>query len=149
MEVGRTCRSTLAVTGNLTDPDGSQHAVSFSSNDQNNQMIALVDPGRFAVQLPKTTLQATPGKQVLLPIRIQRGPGLAQPVTVEIVASSALQGIKAAPIEIAADATESKLTIEFAEKLSGLEVRPLTIRATTKDERGLPVTAETPLTLVR
>src|SRR6185436_15884304 len=62
MEVGRTCRSTLAVTGNITDPDGSQHAVSFSSNDQNNQMIALVDPGRFAVQLPKTTLQATPGK---------------------------------------------------------------------------------------
>lgn len=149
MEVGRTCRSTLAVSGNVTDPDGSQHVVSYSSNDQNNQMIALVDPGRFAVQLPRTTLQATPGKQVQLPVRIQRGPGLAQPVTVEVVASNSMEGVKAASIEIAAGASESKLAIDFADKLSGLEVRPLIIRATTKDERGLPVTAEANLTLVR
>ena len=31
---------------------------------------------------------------------------------------------------------------------SGFDGRPITIRATTRDERGQPVTAETPLILV-
>ncbi len=149
MEIGRTCRSTLAVAGNVTDPDGTQHPVCFSSNDQNNQMIALVDPGRFAIQLPRSTLQAKPGQRVEVPVRIQRGPGLNNSVSIQLIASKAIQGVKASAIEIAGDATESKLAIEFSDMPSGIEVRPLTIRATTRDERGLPVTAETSLTLVR
>ena len=148
MEIGRTCRSTLAVSGQLTDPDGRTHLVSYSSNDQNNQMIALVDPGRFAVQLPRATLLATPGQRVEVPVRVQRGPGLNQPVSVQIIATNAVRGVKAGIVEIAGGATESNLVIEFADTLSGIEVHPLTIRASTRDERGLPVTAETSLKLV-
>ncbi|HEY4258776.1 MAG TPA: hypothetical protein VGM98_01395 [Schlesneria sp.] len=149
MEVGRTCRSTLAVTGQVTDTDGQQHAVSYSSNDQHNQMIALVDPDRFAVQLPRTTLTATPGKQVKVPVRMQRGSGLVHPTTVELIASNGIEGVSATTIEIPGDQTESSLTMKFENTLSGLELRPVTIRAHTKDERGLPITAETSLTLVK
>lgn len=148
MEIGRTCRSTLAVTGTVTDADGTSHVVSYSSNDQNNQMIALVDPGRFAVQLPRTTLQAKPGQRVDLPLRIQRGPGLTSSVSIDIVASNAIRGVTARKIEVAGDTNQSTFTLDFAETLSGIEIHPLTIRATTTDERGLPVTAETSLTLV-
>ena len=148
MEIGRTCRSTLAVVGKVADPDGNQHAVSYSSNDQNNQMIALVDPGRFALQLPRTTLPATPGRRVELPIRVQRGPGLANIVSVELFVSKPMQGVSAKGLEIPGDATQGTLSIEFADKLFGLDVHPVTIRATTKDERGLPVTAESSLMLV-
>jgi hypothetical protein len=148
MEVGRTCRSTLVVSGAISDPDGTQHAISYSSNDQNNQMIALVDPGRLAIQLPRTTLQARPGERVEVPVRIQRGPGLSQPVTVEVIASNAIEGVTAKRIEIAADASDARLPLEFGAKVSGLEIRPLTIRAITKDERQQPVTAEANLTLV-
>lgn len=149
MEIGRTCRSTLAVTGQVTDPDGRAHIVSYSSNDQHNQMIALVDPGRFAVQLPRTTLSARPGQQIELPVRIQRSHGLAQSVSVELVASGGVNGVSAATIEISGDRSEGSLPIKLAEKLAGLELRPMIIRAHTKDERGLPVTAETSLTLVK
>lgn len=148
MEIGRTCRSTLAVTGTVSDTDGTQHVVSYSSNDQHNQMIALVDPGRFAVQLQRMTLQAKPGRRVDLPIRIQRGPGLNNSVSVEVIASNAIRGVTAPKIDIAGDANQGTLSLDFAETLGGLEIHPLTIRATTTDERGLPVTAETSLTLV-
>jgi hypothetical protein len=148
MEIGRTCRSTLAVTGNTTDTDGTPHVVSYSSNDQNNQMIALVDPGRFAIQVSRSTLQAVPGQKAQVPIRIQRGPGLNNSVSVQVIASNALQGVKVETVEVAGDQNESKLKLDFAEKLLGLDVRPLTIRATTTDERGLKVTAESSLLLV-
>lgn len=148
MEIGRTCRSTLAVTGTVTDGDGTQHVVSYSSNDQHNQMIALVDPGRFAVQLPRMTLPAKPGQRVDLPIRIQRGPGLNSSVSVEVIASKATRGVTARKIDIAGDANQATISLNFADVLSGIEIHPLTIRATTTDERGLPVTAETSLTLV-
>jgi hypothetical protein len=149
MEVGRTCRSTLAVTGQVTDPDGKRHDVSYSSNDQHNQMIALVDPGRFAIQLSRPTISVKPGQQIQMPVRIQRSPGLAQSVSVELVASNGIKGVSAMPIEIPGEKSDGSLTITFADALSGLELRPVTIRAHTKDERGLPVTAETSLTLVK
>ena len=149
MEVGRTCRSTLAVTGQVTDADGQQHTVSYSSNDQHNQMIALVDPGRFAVQLPRTTLTAIPGEQVKMPIRIQRGSGLVGPLTVELITPNGIEGVSGSTIEIPGDQSEGSLTMKFENRLSGLELRPVTIRAHTKDERGLPITAETSLTLVK
>lgn len=148
MEIGRTCRSTLAIVGTVTDADGAQHVVSYSSNDQNNQMIALVDPGRFAVQLPRTTLQAKPGQRIELPLRIQRGPGLSNSVAVEVIASNAIRGVTAPKIDVARDADQALLALDFADMISGVEIHPLTIRATTTDERGLPVTAETSLTLV-
>ncbi|MFO1044416.1 MAG: hypothetical protein U0941_21805 [Planctomycetaceae bacterium] len=148
MEIGRTCRSTLAVVGKVSDSDGTQHTVSYSSNDQNNQMIALVDPGRFAVQLPRSTLSVKPGRTVELPIRLQRAPGLSKSVSIEVIASAPIQGVSAKPLEIAADATQGNLTLILADQLAGLSVHPIVLRATTKDERGLPVIAESSLQLI-
>ena len=147
MEIGRTCRSTLSVSGVVSDPDGSPHKVSYSSNDQHNQMIALVDPGRLVVQLPRTTFATAPGQRLELPLRLQRDRGLTNPVTVELVLPKGCRGVTAAPLEIAGDQNTNTLLIELAAVI-GLDLRSLTIRATTRDERGLPVTAETALVLV-
>lgn len=148
MEIGRTCRSTLSVSGIVTDPDGSSHKVSYSSNDQNNQMIALVDPGRLAVQLPRTTFATAPGQRLELPLRLQRDRSLTNSVTVELVLPKGCRGVTATPLEIAGDQNAGTLVIELAAAASGFDLRSLTIHATTRDERGLPVTAETPLVLV-
>ena len=148
MEIGRTCRSTLSVSGIVTDPDGSPHKVSYSSNDQNNQMIALVDPGRLAVQLPRTTFATTPGQRLELPLRLQRDRGLTNSVTVELVLPKGCRGVTAAPLEIAGDQNTGTLAVDLTATATGLDLRSLTIRATTRDERGLTVTAETPLILV-
>ncbi|MEK6258506.1 MAG: PPC domain-containing protein [Planctomycetota bacterium] len=148
MEIGRTCRSTLSVSGIVTDPDGSPQKVSYSSNDQNNQMIALVDPGRLAMQLPRTTFATAPGHRLELPLRLQRDRGLTNSVTIELVLPKGCRGVTASPLEIAGDQNSGTLLVELANAASGLDLRSLTIRATTRDERGLPVTAETPLVLV-
>ena len=148
MEIGRTCRSTLSVSGIVSDPDGSPHKVSYSSNDQNNQMIALVDPGRLAVQLPRTTFATAPGQRLELPLRLQRDRGLTNSVTVELIPPKGCRGVTAAPLVIAGDQNTGTLAVEVAAAASGLDLRSLTIRATTRDERALPVTAETPLVLV-
>ena len=86
-------RANLSIdTGGLRSharrPEGHSHTISFSSNDQNNQMIALVATGRLTLQLPQSTVTARPNSRVELPIRIQRSPEIAGPVTLELMAST-------------------------------------------------------------
>ena len=45
MEIGRTSRTQLAVVGVVTEPDGTKHKVAYSSGEQTDQIIVLVDPG--------------------------------------------------------------------------------------------------------
>lgn len=148
MEVGRTCRSTLSITGSLTDTDGAVHQVSYSSNDQNNQMIALVDPGKFAIQVPRPTIRALPGHRVELPVRVQRSPELKGPVSVSLVIPAAMTGVSASRLEIPAGTDEGLLRLTFDRAPDGLTVRPVTLRATATDGRGLPVTAEAAVSLI-
>jgi len=148
MEVGRTCRSTLAVSGVMRDPDGNSHTISFSSNDQNNQMIALVATGRMTIQLSQSTVTAQPGARIELPVKIQRSQEIVGPVTLELMASNPISGVSAAPITIESGQATGTLVLEFGAELKGINIHPLTIRATTQDERRLPVTAEAKLTLV-
>ena len=148
MEIGRTCRSTLSVSGIVTDSDGNPHTVSYSSNDQHNQMIALVDPGRLALRLSRTTFATVPGQRLELPLRLQRDRGLDQSVRIELVVPRGCHGVSAVPVEIAGNQNSGTLIMELTKAASGFDFHPLTIRATSHDERGLPVTAETTLTLV-
>jgi hypothetical protein len=132
----------------MKDPDGNPHTISFSSNDQNNQMIALVSPGRLTIQLSQSTVAARPGGRVELAVRIQRSPDTVGPVTVELVGSKPVGGVSAVPVTIDGNQVAGTLVLEFGAELKGISIRPLTIRATTHDERRLPVTAEAKLTLV-
>ena len=147
MEIGRTCRSTLVVSGVVSDPDSTLHTVSYSSNDQNNQMIALVDPGRLAIQLSRTTCSTTAGQRIELPFRLQRDRGMTNSVALDLVVPKGCRGVTAAPLEILAGESSGTLQINVDASAKGFDLRPLTIRATTRDERGLPVTAETALVL--
>jgi hypothetical protein len=148
MEIGRTCRSTLSISGVSTDPDGRQHTVSFSSNDQHNQMIALVDPGRLTLQLARTTLKARPGEQMTLPLRLQRSAETIGPVTLDFIAAKPVNGVSASSIIVPDNQLEGNIVLKFDNEVNGLSAHPVTIRATTVDHRGRPVTAEAQLTLI-
>jgi hypothetical protein len=149
MEIGRTCRSTLSATAVTTDADSTRHTIRYSSNDQHNQMIALVDPGRLAVRLPRETLSVRPGETVSFPISIARGPGLTGPVTVVLIAPADAQGVSAASLDIPSAESSGLFAITCAPHLSRIEGQPFTIRATARDERQLPITAETAVSLIR
>lgn len=148
MEIGRTSRTTLSVMGTVVDSDGSQHVVSYSSNAQNDQMIALVDPGRLAVSMERRTLRVVPATQATVEFRLQRSNGLKQATEVELIVPKGIQGVAANRISIAPQTDRGELTITFDQQATGPFRTPVLIRASTLDERDLPVIAEIPVELV-
>jgi hypothetical protein len=147
METGRTCRVCVMGVGVVKDADGSEHEVSYSSVQQNEQVIAVVEPGRLGVETDRTVLLVEPGKTVAVPVRVQRGKGLAGPVKLELVVAAHLHGIRAAPVEVPAGRDRADLTVAFAVDARGPFNMPLTLRATVLD-RGQPVVAETSVELL-
>ena len=49
METGRTCRVCVMGTATVKDSDGTEHVVTYSSREQNDQIIAVVEPERLGL----------------------------------------------------------------------------------------------------
>ncbi|MCI0456676.1 MAG: PPC domain-containing protein [Gemmataceae bacterium] len=140
METGRTCRVCVMGSATVKDFDGSEHVVTFSSTAQNEQLVAVIEPGRLGVELPRTSLTASPGKSAVLAVRVLRGKGLTGPATVELVLPRHIRGVRAEPVVIAADQDRAELTIRFDAGAGPFNL-PLTVRATVR-EQGRPVIGE-------
>ena len=141
METGRTCRVCVMAVGVIKDTDGSEHVVSFHSVQQNEQIVAVVEPGKLDVTTERTSLLATPGMTATIPVRLARGKGLKGSVKVELIIPSHIKGVTAEPTTVAADKEGGALTIRFADKVQGPFSMPMRIRATIMD-KGSPVIAE-------
>jgi hypothetical protein len=146
MELGRTCRVCVMATATVRDPvDGREHTVSFSSTEQNQQMIVVVGPGRLDVNVEKTSVLAE--GEVRLAVKVSRSKNLTGPATVELVLPEHIKGVKVAKLVVPAEKSEGELVIAFAPDAGPFNV-PLVIRATVNTDRG-PVTAETKVEAVR
>jgi hypothetical protein len=141
METGRTCRVCVMGVGTVKEPDGSVHRVSFSSINQNEQLVAVVGPGKLAMELMKTSFIAKPGESIAVNVHVKRALGIQGPVRLELVLPAHLKGISADPATIAADQGDGVLTIRCSGKLSASFNLPVTIRATLM-HAGEPLTAE-------
>ncbi|MBY0523841.1 MAG: PPC domain-containing protein [Gemmataceae bacterium] len=146
METARTCRVCVMATAVVKDTDGSEHVVTFSSQQPNEQIIVVVEPERLGLSAAKPSLTAAPGKNVEVPLRVQRAKGLDGVVKLELIVPAHLQGIAADAVEVKPGEDRPTLTLRFAEKLTGPFNAPLVIRATMMD-RGKPVIAETKIEL--
>ncbi|MFM7037860.1 MAG: PPC domain-containing protein [Planctomycetaceae bacterium] len=129
MEIGRTSRTCLMATGLVTTEDGRQHPVSYTSFEQSDQIIVLVDPERMSLQLPQSSLQAIPGSTVQLYFEVRRGSGVTGPVQVSLECPPHIKGLTSSPVQLAADATSGKLTLRFAEDSTGPWNMPLKVSA--------------------
>lgn len=146
MELGRTCRVCVMATATVRDPlDGREHVVSFSSVEQNQQMIVVVGPGRLDVSIDKTSVRAE--GEVKLAVKVSRSKSLSGPATVELVLPEHVKGVTAAKLVVAADKSEGELVLTFAPDAGPFNV-PLVVRATVTTETG-PVTAETKVEAVK
>ena len=132
-------------TGVIKDADGKEHTVSFSSVEQNQQMIVVVTPGRLDLALEKTSIRAEGG--VRLALKVSRAKGLTGPVKIEAVIPEHWHGVTAAPIVIPTDADAGELVLSF-DKNCGPFNTPLVIRATIATA-NTPVTAEAKVEVVR
>lgn len=145
MEMGRTCRVCVVAVGVVKDETGKEHAVSFSSVDQNQQMIVVVGPGRLGLDLGRGSVLAK--GEVRVPVTVSRGDGANGVVTVEALLPAHWKGVTAKPIVVPAGGTTGELVLTF-EPNAGPFNMPLTLRATTISG-STPVTAEAKLDLVK
>lgn len=143
IETGRTCRVTLMAIGTVKDPDGTEHVVSYTSTEQNHQMIVVPEPGRLSVETDATSLRVENGMAVRVPFRIARAKGLTGPVVVELVLPKHWRGVTAKPVTVTADQDGGELKLSFDAGTVGPFNMPARIRAAIGS-----VVAETKLELV-
>ncbi len=146
MELGRTCRVCVMASAKVKDPvDGGEYTVSFSSVEQNQQMIVVVGPGRLDLSADKTSVRAE--GEVRLAVKVSRSKNLSGPATVEVVLPEHAKGVAATKLVVPADKSEGELIVKFAPDAGPFNV-PLLLRATVTTDRG-PVTAETKVEAVK
>ena len=152
MEIGRTSRTCVAVLGEVVDADGTKHIVSHTSQEQNEQAIVIVDPGRLSIESSMRSVRRVPGSEVRIPFRVSRGVGLHGAARVELVSPKSVRGLICDAVEVPADSGAGVLTLRFSaeaatDKATGPECS-LKLRAIMTDERGWPVTDEAEVRLV-
>jgi hypothetical protein len=146
MEMGRTCRICVTASATIKDKDGSEHLVSFSSVQQNEQLIVVVGPERVSLQIEKASVLVAPNQKIDLPLRITRGKDLAGEVKIELVLPAHVKDVHAEPVTIAADKTSAVLSLRFGAKPRPFNM-PAFLRATLV-QNGKPVITETKLELL-
>jgi hypothetical protein len=129
METGRTCRVCVMGVGVIKDKDGTEHKVSFSSVGQNEQLVAVVGPGKLALELDRASVSLPPGKDVEVGVRIKRATGIDGPVRVELILPGHIKGVTSAAVTIPAGKDEGRLRMRGAESAGPFNM-PLTVRAT-------------------
>jgi hypothetical protein len=147
MEILRTSRTNLMATGIITDADGSAHPVTYTTERQDEQIVAVVTPGRINLTLDPESVEAEPGKSVTVDVQLNRDKGLTGDVRIELTCPSHIVGVTAAPLVIAAGKETGTLRLTFADGAVGPFNMPVTIRATTIDKHGFPAVAEAPLSV--
>jgi hypothetical protein len=146
MELGRTCRVCVMASANVKDAmDGREHTVSFSSVEQNQQMIVVVGPGRLDLSADKTSVRAE--GEVRLAVKVSRSKNLVGPATVILVVPEHVKGVTAAKLVVPADRGDGELVLTFTPDAGPFNV-PLVLRATVSTPKG-PVTAETKVDAVK
>lgn len=146
MELGRTSRSQLMIVGELADSSGKKHKVSFTTNNQNEQLIALVSPGPLRVAAEKSTISIRKGEELIIPLQITCDRTVNKPLKIELIVPEHMRDLAAATIEAQPQETSAKLTLRCGAAPGPLNM-PLTIRATS-ERNGKPVVSESPLTLL-
>ena len=146
MELGRTSRTQLMVVGELADASGKKHKVSYTTNNQNEQLIALVSPGPLRVAAEKNTLAIRKGEEIVIPLAINCDRTVEQPLKIEIVVPDHMRDLTAATIEAKPQDTTAKITLRCGQSPGPFNM-PLTIRATSQ-RKGKPIVSESPLTLL-
>jgi hypothetical protein len=139
METGRTSRSCVLAVATLKE-GAAEYEVGYTSEAQNDQVIAVVETGLLGLECARTSIPAAPGRRVELPMKVSRGKGLTGPVKIELVLPEHVHDLSAEPLVIPADQARGVLVLRFG-SAPGPFTMPAVVRASLTAASG-PVTAE-------
>lgn len=141
MELGRTSRSQVMLLGTVRERDGSEHVISYSQNEQNDQVITITQAGLLELELDAASVRVAPGGSVKIPFHLRRDKSLcADAVRVELRPPPHVTGLRAAPVNLPAGSDRGVLEIHFGANPGPFNL-PCPVRATTLDVKH-PHTAE-------
>ncbi|MCI0358970.1 MAG: hypothetical protein L0211_10870 [Planctomycetaceae bacterium] len=146
MELGRTSRSNLMLTGELADAAGTRHKVCFTTREQNEQLIAVVTAAAMRISLARKAYAIEPSSELRIPVAIRRDSSVASPVQVELVVPRHMRDIAAEPAIVPADSDQATLVVKLGPAPGPLNM-PLVVRATAQ-RTGDSLVAEEQLELV-
>ena len=129
MEIGRTSRAVVMATGVIREPDGTEHEVSFTTPKTELQVVAVVAPGLLGLEAGRTSVAATSGKTLEVPVKVTRGKGVAGPVHVELIAPEWLRGLSAEPLVLNEGDDEGILRIVCGPSLEAPRTAQVVLRA--------------------
>ncbi|MDX1944141.1 MAG: PPC domain-containing protein [Pirellulaceae bacterium] len=146
MELGRTSRTNLMLTGELKDAAGKLHKVCYTTKEQNEQLIALVSPAALRLGLEKSVVAIPAGGELAVAVAIKRDAAVKSFVRLALVVPPHMRGISAEPVVAPAEATEATLLLQIDDSAGPFNM-PVLIRATA-ERAGQPLVAEIPLELL-
>lgn len=146
METGRTSRTCIQAVGVLRE-GAAESTVGYSSDGQNEQIIAVVETGHLGLEIDRQSIAATPGEQASLTVRVRRGKGLTGPVKLELILPKHIRGIHAEPVNLAVGQSRTTFILHFAADKLGPFNMPVVLRATMNDAAASAI-AETKLEIV-
>ncbi len=130
MDLGRTSRTCLMAVGVIQDFDGSQHTISFATQEQNEQIVIRVSSGLLTASLDRESILANPGGRSTIQASVSRDTARPSPVKLELIVPPHIHGVRAEPVTVGASETSRPLTIEFDADCGPFNM-PLALRATT------------------
>ena len=146
MELGRTTRSNLMLTGEVLDSAGKSHKVCYSTNEQNQQMIGLVTAAPLRISPDRGSYSIQANSELAIPVAIKRDASIVSPVKLELIVPPHMGDIAAEPVIAPAESVGGAVVIRFGRQPGPFNM-PLVIRAT-GERGGDPIIAESPLELV-
>ena len=130
LEIGRTSRTAIMVWGIVRDHDGTEHVVSYSANEQNDQVIILPEPGLLTLDLERPALLARPNETAEVRLKLTRARALeGAPVRLELLCASHISGVTAEAITVSGEKAEGILKVRFGARPGPFNL-PATIRGT-------------------
>ena len=148
LEAGRTSRTQMLLVGIITDPDGTRHKVSYTSNKESDQTVVLATSGVVSLNIPAASIVARPGGAIELPFTVSRGTGAGGTGIVELVLPAHVRGVSATPVKLAPGQATGRISIRFGKSGLGPFNQPLKVRARITDARGDQLIGETSFEIV-
>lgn len=146
METGRTSRACIQAVGGVKLGDV-EYTVGYSSEAQNEQIIAVVETGRLGLETDRSSIPAVSNGAVSLMVRVRRSQGMKGPVKLELIWPKHMHGIDAEPVTVAAEQTQAIFPLHFAAEKLGPFNMPVVLRATLSDA-AVTAIAETKVEIV-
>ena len=147
IEQGHTSRVQLMLIGEMVDHDGTHHTISYTSADNDDQVIAITAAGRLQISSPQTSYGVSPGGRLVIPVSVQRDGSLAGcAVEVTLQVPRHIKGVHAKPLRLEPGQGGASLEVTLDEAPGPFNA-PVTVAARTLGN-GAPQLAETRVELV-